>query len=140
MFAQHSIPDQSLSDELPAVLSKHIFKFQEEFGLTHITSSPYRKVECAVQTEKLTKEGIRPIKSPDGQATPLESNLRPTELLMERKIQTMVPILPSQLEPGWPYLEQFRERYSAEDTLLRASQTSCQEILFGYLAKRLRGQ
>lgn len=52
MFAQHSIPDQSLSDELPAVLSKHIFKFQEEFGLTHITSSPYRKVECAVQTVK----------------------------------------------------------------------------------------
>lgn len=50
------------------------------------------------------------------QATPLESSLSPTELLMERKIRTMVPILPSQLEPSWPYLEQFRERDSAEDT------------------------
>ena len=46
-------------------------------------------------------------------ATPLESGLSPAELLMGRKICTTVPILPSQLEPSWPYLEQSREKDSA---------------------------
>ena len=32
---------------------------------------------------------------------------------MGRKIRTTVPILPSHLEPNWPYLEQFREKDSA---------------------------
>ena len=46
-------------------------------------------------------------------ATPLESGLSPAELLRGRKIRTTVPILPSHLEPNWPYLEQFREKDSA---------------------------
>ena len=42
-------------------------------------------------------------------ATPLESGLSPAELLMGRKIRTRIPISPSNLNPSWPYLEQFRE-------------------------------
>ena len=42
-------------------------------------------------------------------ATPLESGLSPAELLMGRKIRTRIPTSPSNLNPCWPYLEQFRE-------------------------------
>ena len=45
-------------------------------------------------------------------ATPLESGLSPAELLMGRKIRTMIPTLPSLLMPNWPYLEQFRDKDS----------------------------
>lgn len=75
-------------------------------------------------------------------ATPLESSVSPAEFLMGRKIHTTVPILPSQLEPRWPYLEQFRGKDPAlkakgiliENTMLRASQTSHQKTLPGYPA------
>ena len=42
-------------------------------------------------------------------ATPLESGLSPAELLMGRKIRTRIPTSPSNLNPCWPCLEQFRE-------------------------------
>ena len=41
--------------------------------------------------------------------TPLKSGLSPAELLMGRKIRTRIPTSPSNLNPCWPYLEQFRE-------------------------------
>lgn len=42
----------------------------------------------------------------------------PAELLMGRKIRTMIPTLPSLLTPYWPYLEQFRD----EDSKLKTTQ------------------
>lgn len=51
-------------------------------------------------------------------ATPLESGIRPAELLMGRNICTRVPTLPMQLKPSWSYLEQFREK----DASLKARQ------------------
>ena len=71
MFARHGIPDQLLSDNGPQFSANTFAKFQEEFGFTHITSSPNfpqanGEVERTVQTEKPTKEGIRPIQSPNG--------------------------------------------------------------------------
>ena len=43
-------------------------------------------------------------------ATPLECGLSPAELLMGRKIRTRIPTIPSQLQPTWPYLENFRDK------------------------------
>ncbi|XP_015750651.1 PREDICTED: uncharacterized protein LOC107330577 [Acropora digitifera] len=51
-------------------------------------------------------------------ATPLKSGLSPAELLMGRKIRTRIPTSPSNLNPCWPYLEQFREN----DTSLKDRQ------------------
>lgn len=125
MFARHGIPDQLLSDNGPQFSANTFAKFQEEFGFTHITSSPNfpqanGEVERAVQTVKnLLKMAPDPYKALMAyRATPLESGLSPDELLMGKKIRITVPILPSHLEPNWPYLEQFREK----DSVLKSKQ------------------
>ena len=125
MFARHGIPDQLLSDNGPQFSANTFAKFQEEFGFTHITSSPNfpqanGEVERAVQTVKnLLKTAPDPYKALMAyRATPLESGLSPDELLMGKKIRTTVPILPSHVESNWPYLEQFREK----DSVLKSKQ------------------
>ena len=125
MFARHGIPDQVLSDNGPQFSASSFAKFAEEYGFTHITTSPKYpqangQVEQAVQTVKsMLKKATDPYQALMAyRATPLESGLRPAELLMGRKIRTRVPTLPTLLEPSWPYLEQFREK----DASLKARQ------------------
>lgn len=120
MYARHGIPEQLVSDNGPQFSANTFSKFKEEFGFMHITSSPRfpqsnGEVERAVQTVKnLLKKASDPYKALMAYcATPLISGLSPAELLMGRKIRTTVPILPTQLEPSWPYLESFREKDSA---------------------------
>ena len=117
MFARHGIPDQLLSDNGPQFSASSFAKFAEEYGFTHITTSPRYpqangQVERAVQTVKnLLKKAADPYKALMAyRATPLESGISPAELLMGRKIRTTVPTLPALLCPNWPYLEQFRDK------------------------------
>lgn len=100
-------------------------KFAEEYGFTHITTSPRYpqangQVERAVQTVKnMLKKATDPYQALMAyRATPLESGISPAELLMGRKIRTKVPTLPTLLDPSWPYLERFREK----DASLKARQ------------------
>ena len=137
--------------------SKHIFSvprgvwIHANYVKPQFPASKWRGGERCSDCENLTKEGTDPYKALMAHcATPLGSSLFPAELLIRRKIRIAVPILPSQLEPSRPYLKQFREKNSAlkpkqkknfiHDTPPRNSQTSCQEILSGYPAKRWRGQ
>ena len=117
MFARHSIPEQLISDNGPQFSSTSFSKFAEDYGFTHILTSPQYpqangEVERVVQTVKnLLKKTPDPYKALMAyRATPLESGLSPAELLMGRKIRTRIPTSPSNLKPSWPYLEQFREK------------------------------
>lgn len=117
MFARHSIPEQLISDNGLQFSSTSFSKFAEDYGFTHILTSPQYpqangKVERAVQTVKnLLKKTPDPYKALMAyRATPLESGLSLAELLMGRKIRTRIPTSPSNLKPSWPYLEQFREK------------------------------
>ena len=43
-------------------------------------------------------------------STPLENGYSPTELLFGRRIRTTVPVMPIQLQPCWPDLQEVREK------------------------------
>ena len=95
MFARHGIPDQVLTDNGPQFSASLYAKFAEEYGFTHITTSPKYpqvngQVERAVQTVKsMLKKATDPYQALMAyRATPLESGLSPVELLMGRKIRT----------------------------------------------------
>jgi len=116
MFARHGIPEQLIPDNGPQFPSTSFAKFTEDYGFTHILTSPRYpqangEVERAVQTVKnLLKNTSDPYKAlMANRATLLENSLSPAELLMGRKICTRIPTAPSNLNPSWPYLKQFRE-------------------------------
>ena len=116
MFARHGIPERHISDNGPQFSSTSFAKFAEDYGFTHILTSPrYPQangvVISAVQTVKnLLRKTSDPYKALIAfRATPLKSGLSPGELLMGRTIRTRIPNSQSNLNPCWPYLEQFRE-------------------------------
>ena len=103
MFAKHGIPELVVSDNCPQFSAHTFVKFAEEYGFTHVTTSPKypqanEEVERVVETVKgLLKKACDPYRALMAyRATPLESGLSPAELPMGRKIRTTVP---SQLQP-----------------------------------------
>ena len=106
VFARHGIPDQLLSDNGPQFSASSLAKFAEEYGFTHITTSPRYpqangQVKRAFQTVKsMLKKATDPYQAVMAyRATPLESELSPAELLIGRKICSRVPTLPTLLDP-----------------------------------------
>ena len=109
MFARHGIPEQFISDNGLQFSSTSFAKFPEDYGFTHILTSPRYlqangEVERAVQTVKnLLKKTSDPHKALMAyRATPLETGLSLAELLMGRKLPTRPPTSPSNLNPCWP--------------------------------------
>lgn len=104
LFSRYGIPDIVRSDNGPQFQS-HLKKFARECDFKHITSSPYFSqsnggVEAAVKVAKnlLRKnadifEGLLSYRT-----TPLACGFSPSELLMNRKLKSNLPILPSLLK------------------------------------------
>ena len=109
IFARHGIPETVISDNGPQYSSAEFAKFAEDWGFTHITSSPKYpqsngEAERMVQTTKnlLTKsddpyEGLFAYRT-----TPLENGFSQAEICMGRRLRTTLPTTPSKLTQQRP--------------------------------------
>ncbi len=115
MFSRHGVPNVVMSDNGPQYSSETFKNFAKTYNFKHVTSSPlYPKsngaAERAVQSVKnLLRKASDPYLSLlEYRATPVSQGLSPAELLMGRKLRTVLPVLPSQLIPKQTDLPQFR--------------------------------
>ena len=115
-FSRHSIPQIIISDNGPQFSAATFSKFAEEWGFTHLTSSPHYlqsngEAERAAQTAKdlITKAEDLHLALLSYRSTPLHNGHTPAELLMERKLRSTLPLVPEKLTPKWPETEQLRK-------------------------------
>lgn len=103
IFATHGIPQIMISDNGPPFDSFSLKSFFKEWDVTHITSSPTYPasngmVERAIGTAKglilkAVRSGNDPIRAIlDYNATPKTGLPSPSEMLMGRKLRTLLPI------------------------------------------------
>ena len=107
IFATHGIPDIVMSDNGPQYSSEQFLNFAQSYEFTHVTSSPRYpqangEAERAVRTIKdlLKKKGDPYLALLAYRTAPLQNGFSPAELLMGRQLNSRLPVLPSQLEPG----------------------------------------
>ncbi len=108
VFARFGIPERVVSDNSPPFNSAQYVLFSREWGFKIKNSSPKYpqsngEAERAVQTVKKINEE----KDIDKvllayRSAPLSCGHSPAELLMGRKIRTMVPIMDALLDPKGP--------------------------------------
>ena len=113
IFARYGIPDSVLSDGGPQYTSLSFKQFSDSYGFTHIRSSPYfpqsnGEAERAVQTVKsLLRKADSSGQDPylallSYRTTPLRNGYSPSQLLMNRSLQSRLPAMPKHLEPSIP--------------------------------------
>nr|XP_054761441.1 uncharacterized protein K02A2.6-like [Lytechinus pictus] len=128
IFAVHGIPDLVISDNGPQLANETFRRFTEEYGFVHSISSPrYRqangKAERGVRTVKsmLKKTNDIDLALLIYPSTPLQNGLAPCELLMGRRLRTLLPTIPQTLMPEVSVqdLENVREK----EERLRLNQT-----------------
>ena len=116
IFARYGIPEIVRSDNGPQYSSHEFTAFAKAYHFQHITSGPLfpqssGQAERTVQTLKkmLTKSDDVCRSLLNYRSTPLPwCNLSPAELLMGRKIRTLLPLTDKQLIPKWNYLPAFK--------------------------------
>ena len=106
IFARHRISEMLMSDNETQYSCTFFREFATEYGFTHLTSSPNYpqgngSAERAVKTVKeLLKKNKDPyLAQPDHHSTPLENGYSSRELLMGRKLRTIIPFITTQLHP-----------------------------------------
>ena len=121
IFSQHGIPETVMSDNGPQYSSEQFAEFANQYEFSHITSSPkYPQSNGAAERAVRTIQDIlKRSKMQNGdmymamlayRSTPLENDLSPAELLMDRKLRTTVSVIPQQLNPKLPNNSQLRQR------------------------------
>ena len=117
IFARHSIPEVIVSDNGPQYSSEVFRQFATDYQFQHVTSSPYHpqsngEAERAVGTIKqlLKKEKDPYLAILSYRSTPLQNGYSPSELLMNRKLRTVIPITRKQRTPKVPEVTTLRER------------------------------
>ena len=107
LFAIHGIPDLIISDNGPQYSADSFHEFATKYGFLHTTSSPRYpqangEVERAVRTAKSLLRKNDEIYSAllTYRSTPLQNGLSLSELLMEHRLRTQLPIHPKNLYPN----------------------------------------
>ena len=113
IFARHGIPQTIVSDNGPQYSSDLFDKFSQEYGFVHVKSSP-KYPQANGEAERAVRTIKNLLKKNQSQnsdmylallayrSTPIANGYSPSELLMGRKLRTIVPILPQQLQPKLP--------------------------------------
>ena len=109
MFARHGIPEVVVSDSGPQYSAEAYKTFAKDYQFTYVTSSPYHpqsngEAERAVGTiKRLLSKGKDPyLAILSYRSTPLQNGFSPSELLMNRKLRTTVPMTREQRKPKVP--------------------------------------
>ena len=121
VFSRYGIPQQLISDNGPQFSSGVFTSFAEDYGFSHMTSSPRYpqsngEAERAVKTVKLllTKAKLSTsdpyLAMLNYNSTPLVSGLSPSEMMMGRKLRTTLPLPSTQLTPRTPNWTDVREK------------------------------
>ena len=117
IFTHHGIPDVVVTDNGPQCSSSEFETFAASYNFSHITSSPYYlrgngEGERAVRTLKNLLKEAKDLYLDliSYRVTTLPwSNLSPSQLLMGRRLRTVVPETDKILSPSWPHLTEFQE-------------------------------
>ena len=117
IFARHGIPEVVVSDNGPQYASQEFLMFASSYGFTHVTSSPGHasgngEAERGVRTIKdmLTSSNDPYTALLNYRAAPLANGFSPAELLMNRRLRTKLPSVPSNLVTKAPDAAQVKER------------------------------
>ena len=109
-FARHGIPSELISDNGPQYSSKEFELFAKQWEFKHTTVSPLNPqanglVEKAVQTVKnLLTKAKQDHRDPylgllEYRNTPIDDIGSPAQLLMSRRLQSIIPTTDTQLQP-----------------------------------------
>ena len=113
IFARHGVPDQLVTDNGPQFSNAEFSLFVKKWSFQHITSSPHYprsngKVENAVRTIKRLFSKCKVSGESEFMAllnwrnTPTEGmETSPSQRLMGRRCKTVIPCLPTLLEPRY---------------------------------------
>ena len=111
IFARHGIPSEVISDNGPQYCSRELKRFANQWEFNrHITMSPLNPqanglVEKAVKTvkdllTKARKDGKDPyISLLEYRNTPIDGLGSPAQLLMDRRLHSVIPTTTAQLQP-----------------------------------------
>ena len=120
IFAMQGIPKVVVSDNGPQYANKRFRKFAEEWGFTHLTSSPEHPIgnggaERAVQTAKniIKKNANQHLGLLAYRAAPLLNGYSPSEILNSRRLRTKLPMgpQPRKVDVDRELIAQREERY-----------------------------
>ena len=124
IFGRHGIPEILISDNGPQYSADEFASFVREYGITHLTSSPGHSsgnglAERSVKTVKALLHGSKDpyIALLNYRATPLANGYSPSELLMNRKLRTKLPVMPITLHSTVPNpndLKEYETQYRAK--------------------------
>ena len=124
IFARHGIPQEVVSDNGPPYSSFEYKQFAAQYGFTHTTSSP-RYPQSNGEAERAVKTVKSLLKKSDDpymalmiyRSTPLNNGFSPSELLVNKRLRTTLPVVESQLQPAIPEYNVFREK----ETMMKAN-------------------
>ena len=117
IFSRHGTPEIVRSDNGPQYASQEFTDFAKSYSFNHTTSSA-RYLQSNGQAERMVqtvKQMLRRSKDPhmallSYRATAMPwCNLSPAELLMGRRIRTLVPQTDELMIPKWSYLADFQK-------------------------------
>ena len=116
IFARHGIPQEVMSDNGPLFVSMLFKEFAKEYVFSHLTSSPRYpqangEAERAVKTiKRLINNAEDPYLALLAYRSTLQNGYSPSELVMNRKLRTTVPMAPTQMQPSLPDYNQLQKK------------------------------